>query len=191
LKLLTINKSGPTRHKSFNKSSRSARILFIAIFLFAASSQNAVFSRGITGPALSAAKTPHIPVFCSCGYSPLLCSWMNPAVAAGPEGVGITHDDISFEDPFLWYSHRWVILTIAALIVAQFILITVLLIQRRRKALTEADLKKALTKAEQGDRMLSVLMENIPEGITISDANLNLTRVSGYGLEILGGNHEG
>ncbi len=192
MKLLTIDKPGPTRYKSFNKSSRSTRILILTIFLFVACSQNAVFSRGITGPPpLSDAKTPHILVLCSCGHSPLLCSWMNPAVAAGPEGVGIIHDDIFFEDPFLWYSHRWVILTIAALIVAQFILIAVLLIQRRRKALAEADLKKALTKTEQGDRMLSVLMENIPEGITISDANLNLTRVSGYGLEILGGNHEG
>lgn len=52
-------------------------------------------------------------------------------------------------------------------------------------------LREALAKAEQGDQLLSALMDYVPEGISIADAALNLTRVSRYGQELLGRSHEG
>ena len=56
---------------------------------------------------------------------------------------------------------------------------------------TKEALGEALAKAEEGDQLLSALMEYVPEGITIADAALNLKRVSRYGQELLGGVHEG
>ncbi|MFZ0613990.1 MAG: ATP-binding protein [Desulfobacterales bacterium] len=52
-------------------------------------------------------------------------------------------------------------------------------------------LRLALAKAEEGDRMLSALMEYVPEGITMADAGLNLVRVSRFGEELVGGRHAG
>jgi len=52
-------------------------------------------------------------------------------------------------------------------------------------------LRQALAKAEEGDRMLSALMEYVPEGITMADAGLNLVRVSHFGEELVGGRHAG
>ncbi len=62
-------------------------------------------------------------------------------------------------------------------------------ITERKRA--EEQLREALARAEEGDRMLSALMEYVPEGITMADAALNVTRVSRYGEELLGGPHEG
>ncbi len=52
-------------------------------------------------------------------------------------------------------------------------------------------LHQALTKAEEGDRMLSALLEYVPEGITMADVELNLVRVSRFGEELVGGRHAG
>jgi PAS domain-containing protein len=62
-------------------------------------------------------------------------------------------------------------------------------ITERKRA--EEALRQALTRAEEGDRLLSALMEYVPGGITVTDAALNLIRVSRYGQELLGGPHEG
>jgi hypothetical protein len=51
---------------------------------------------------------------------------------------------------------------------------------------TEEQLRLALARAEEGDRLLSALMEYAPEGITMIDAEFNVTRVSRYGQELLG-----
>jgi PAS domain S-box-containing protein len=51
---------------------------------------------------------------------------------------------------------------------------------------TEERLRLALAKAEEGDRLLSALMEHLPEGITMVDVEFNVTRVSRYGQELLG-----
>lgn len=99
--------------------------------------------------------------------------------------------DMTEPAPSLWQRYRPEIVIIAVLLAAQFILIAALLIQKRRAAAAGKKLKNALTKAEQGDRLLSALMENIPEGITICDTDLNLTRVSSYGMDLLGGSQEG
>jgi PAS domain S-box-containing protein len=61
---------------------------------------------------------------------------------------------------------------------------------RERKRAEEA-LRQTLKRAEQGERMLEALMEYVPEGITMADADLNLVRVSRYGQELLGGAHAG
>ncbi len=53
-------------------------------------------------------------------------------------------------------------------------------------AKNQEDLQKALAKAEEGDRMLSALMDYVPEGITICDKDLNLKLVSSYGQDLLG-----
>jgi PAS domain S-box-containing protein len=55
-----------------------------------------------------------------------------------------------------------------------------------RKQAEEA-LRQSLTRAEEGDRLLTALMEYVPEGITVTDASLNLIRVSRYAQELLGG----
>ncbi len=47
-------------------------------------------------------------------------------------------------------------------------------------------LRQALAQAEQGDRLLSALMEQVPEGISIADREFNLIRVSRYGRELQG-----
>jgi len=63
-------------------------------------------------------------------------------------------------------------------------------ITERRRA--EERLSLALARAEEGERILNALMENIPEGITIADApNLSLRMVSRYGEELLGGTLSG
>lgn len=56
---------------------------------------------------------------------------------------------------------------------------------------TEEALQQALAKAEAGDRMLAALMANVPEGITICDAEGNLRMVSQHGQDLLGGPHGG
>ncbi|MBI4776206.1 MAG: PAS domain S-box protein [Deltaproteobacteria bacterium] len=61
----------------------------------------------------------------------------------------------------------------------------------RSIARAQQALNLALAKAEEGDRMLSALMEYVPEGITMADRELNLTRVSRYGQRLLGDTHEG
>jgi PAS domain S-box-containing protein len=56
----------------------------------------------------------------------------------------------------------------------------------KRIAKDQESLQKTLAKAEEGDRMLTALMDHVPEGITISDKNLNLIMVSRHGLGLLG-----
>lgn len=51
---------------------------------------------------------------------------------------------------------------------------------------TSEELRLALAKAEEGDRLLSALMEHAPEGIAMFDAELNVIRISRYGQEMLG-----
>ncbi len=60
----------------------------------------------------------------------------------------------------------------------------------KRIAKDQESLQKALAKAEAGDRMLTALMDHVPEGITISDNEMNLTMVSRHGLGLLG-SHQG
>jgi PAS domain S-box-containing protein len=55
----------------------------------------------------------------------------------------------------------------------------------------EDELRRALAKADEGDRLLSALLEYVPEGITIADADQNLIRVSRHGQDLLGGPHAG
>lgn len=56
----------------------------------------------------------------------------------------------------------------------------------------ENQLQEALAKAEEGQRTLEALMENVPEGITIADApEINIRMVSRYGQELLGGQMQG
>jgi len=50
----------------------------------------------------------------------------------------------------------------------------------------EVEFQQALARAEEGDRLLSALMEYVPEGITMANDSLKLIRVSRYGLEMLG-----
>ena len=90
-----------------------------------------------------------------------------------------------------WEHYRWVIISSITFVIIEFLLILALLIQQRRRSRAEEKLQAALTKAEEGDRILSALMEYVPEGITISDSDLNLIRVSRYGMELLGGLHQG
>lgn len=56
---------------------------------------------------------------------------------------------------------------------------------------TEERLRQVLAKAEEGDRLLTALMEYVPEGILMVDAALNLTRVSRYCQQVLGGPPQG
>ncbi len=60
---------------------------------------------------------------------------------------------------------------------------------RRRKQAQEA-LRRSAAEAEAGARMLTALMDHVPDGITVADADLNLIRVSRHGQELLGA-HEG
>jgi PAS domain S-box-containing protein len=53
------------------------------------------------------------------------------------------------------------------------------------------ELKAAMAKAEEGDRMLTALMESVPEGITICDAAGNIRMTSRHGQNLLGGQHAG
>ena len=53
-------------------------------------------------------------------------------------------------------------------------------------AKNQEDLQRALAKAEEGDQLLSALMDYVPEGITICDKDLNLKMVSSHGQELLG-----
>jgi PAS domain S-box-containing protein len=55
----------------------------------------------------------------------------------------------------------------------------------------EGELRRALAKADEGDWLLSALLEYVPEGITIADADQNLVRVSRHGQDLLGGPHAG
>ncbi len=50
----------------------------------------------------------------------------------------------------------------------------------------EEQLRLALARAEEGDRLLSALMEYVPEGITMVDVELNVIRRSRFGQELLG-----
>ncbi len=62
-------------------------------------------------------------------------------------------------------------------------------ITRRRAA--EDAMRKALEKAEIGDRMLNALMDNVPEGISICDNEGILRMVSKHGQDLLGDIHVG
>jgi PAS domain S-box-containing protein len=55
----------------------------------------------------------------------------------------------------------------------------------------EDELCRALAKADEGDQLLSALLDYVPEGITIADADQNLIRVSRHGQDLLGGPHAG
>lgn len=70
----------------------------------------------------------------------------------------------------------------------QFAVVFSNITERRR---TEETLRQALAKADEGDRMLSTLMEQVPEGITICDADGTLRLVSQRGQELLGAVHVG
>ena len=72
--------------------------------------------------------------------------------------------------------------------VARMMGITLDVTDRKR---AEAELREALAKAEEGGRLLSALMEYVPEGIAIADADLKLTKVSRYGREMFGGLPDG
>jgi len=63
-------------------------------------------------------------------------------------------------------------------------------LREEERARAEKELRMTLIKAEEGDRMFSALMDYVPEGITVADADLNLIRVSRFGQQLLG-NHEG
>ncbi|MFZ0243768.1 MAG: ATP-binding protein [Desulfobacterales bacterium] len=52
---------------------------------------------------------------------------------------------------------------------------------------TQQRLRQALARTEESDRTLRALMEYVPEGITMADSALNLTRVSRYGEQLVGG----
>ncbi len=55
----------------------------------------------------------------------------------------------------------------------------------------EALLQQSLVEAEEGRQMLTALMEYLPEGITIADANdITIQMVSRHGQEMLGGPHD-
>ncbi len=51
---------------------------------------------------------------------------------------------------------------------------------------TQKGLRQALAEAEKGDRLLSALMEHVPEGITIADKALKVMRISRYGQQLHG-----
>ncbi|MBI5551239.1 MAG: response regulator [Desulfobacterales bacterium] len=51
---------------------------------------------------------------------------------------------------------------------------------------TQEGLRQALAEAEKGDRLLSALMEHVPEGITIADKALKVMRISRYGQSLRG-----
>ena len=72
--------------------------------------------------------------------------------------------------------------------VARMVGITLDVTDRKR---AEAELREALAKAEEGDRLLSALMEYVPEGVAIADSDLKLTKVSRYGREMFGGLPDG
>ncbi|WP_295441359.1 chemotaxis protein CheB [uncultured Thiodictyon sp.] len=55
----------------------------------------------------------------------------------------------------------------------------------------EEALRAALAKAEAGERMLAALMQHVPEGITVCDADGTLRLISQYGQDLLGGPHAG
>ncbi|HWQ47660.1 MAG TPA: PAS domain S-box protein [Methanosarcina sp.] len=59
-------------------------------------------------------------------------------------------------------------------------------IERKR---AEENLRNALMKAEEGDRLLAALMEYVPVGISIADASGRLHMVSRHGERLLGGAH--
>lgn len=59
--------------------------------------------------------------------------------------------------------------------------------QRRAELAMAGRLRRALAKAEAGDRLLETLIRHVPEGITVTDAKCNLLMVSHRGEEILGG----
>ncbi len=59
-------------------------------------------------------------------------------------------------------------------------------IERKR---AEENLRNALMKAEEGDRLLAALMEYVPIGISIADASGRLHMVSRQGERLLGGSH--
>ncbi len=74
--------------------------------------------------------------------------------------------------------------------VAAFIDITERSLIERSLQEREAQLQLALAEAEEGQRTLAALMENVPEGITIAEApDATIRMVSRYGQEILGGPH--
>jgi PAS domain S-box-containing protein len=50
----------------------------------------------------------------------------------------------------------------------------------------QESLQAALNKAEVGDRLLKTLMDHVPDGITITDRELNLKMVSRHGKDLLG-----
>ena len=62
-------------------------------------------------------------------------------------------------------------------------------ISARKRA--EEALRAALLKAEAGHRTLTALMEQVPEGITLCDAEGRLRLVSRHGQNLLGGPHAG
>jgi len=53
----------------------------------------------------------------------------------------------------------------------------------------EENLRRALAEAEEGKRTLQALMESVPEGITVADAEGLIRMVSRYGQELLGAPH--
>ncbi|AKB83500.1 Phytochrome, two-component sensor histidine kinase [Methanosarcina barkeri 3] len=59
-------------------------------------------------------------------------------------------------------------------------------IERKR---AEENLRNALMKAEEGDRLLAALMEHVPVGISIADASGRMRMVSRHGERLLGSAH--
>jgi signal transduction histidine kinase/ActR/RegA family two-component response regulator len=83
------------------------------------------------------------------------------------------------------------VMTIALIVSLILINAAISFFTGRSIARMQEDLTQALAKAEEGDRMLSALMEHVPEGISIADADLNLKRISRFGRDLVEDRREG
>ncbi|MBN1360133.1 MAG: PAS domain S-box protein [Sedimentisphaerales bacterium] len=135
------------------------------------------------------------------------CSFYTNEAPPVPEGHPIIHSNLA--TPILFHGEAIGLLNLANKdggyteqdretldgIAARIAPVLYAWIQRKlradERAAAEEALRGALAKAEAGDRMLTALMEYVPEGITIADADLNLQYVSRHGQELLGGAHAG
>ncbi len=86
---------------------------------------------------------------------------------------------------------RAVFLAVACIVGLLLINAAVSFFTGRKIVRIQEGLRQALAKAEEGDRLLSAFMEHVPEEIKITDAALNLTRVSRHGRERLGFSYAG
>jgi len=136
----------------------------------------------------------------------LIASSLEPKGAVGPERYDVLASQLWVKTQFISddiqhlieisqsridTSQRRARILIPGLIVALMLInAAISFFSGRGIARAQQALKQALAKAKKGDSMLSALMEYVPEGITMADKELNLTRVSRYGQELLGDTHE-